>query len=248
MAGHSKWSNIKRKKEKTDAQKGKLFSKAAREVTMAAKIGGEDPEQNARLRLAIQKAKEVNMPNDNIQRAILKGAGKDGDAASLEEVTFEAYATNGVALLIETLTDNRNRTVPNLKNILNKGGGSMATIGSVSYMFNQKGVIIFEPGSPTDTIIDIATESNAEDIDIKDDESIEVISAPNDLEQIKTAFETKEISFATCDLLMIPDNYVSTDSETAKKILSLIDKLEEDDDVQNVHSNLDFPEEILLED
>ncbi|MFC1751903.1 YebC/PmpR family DNA-binding transcriptional regulator [Thermoproteota archaeon] len=242
MSGHSKWSTIKHKKAKTDAQRGKIFSKMAREITIASKIGGGDPTANTRLRLAIQKAKEVNMPNDNISRAIQKGAG-GGEGAALEEIMFEAYAPNGVALIIETLTDNRNRTIPNVKNPLTRVNGNLATKGAVSYMFDQKGLIIFAPDADEEHIMEIATEAGAEDIDKKDDGCIEVTTAPEDFETVRQAFEDNEQRYEDASITMIPQNLVQLTLEQSEKLTKLIDKLEEDDDVQNVYHNADFPDD-----
>ncbi|MCP4050756.1 MAG: YebC/PmpR family DNA-binding transcriptional regulator [bacterium] len=244
MSGHSKWSTIKHKKAKTDAQRGKLFSKLVREIMMAAKSGDPDPVTNTRLRLAVQKAKAANMPNDNIKRAVQKGAG-NSDGVNYDEVTFEAYAPNGVALLIETLTDNRNRTVPNIKSILNKAGGSMASKGSVSYLFEKKGVLVFESGLSEERIMDIATQAGADDIDVKDDGSIEVITSPVEYEQVKNSFDDNGISYVDASLSMIPRVLVSLTSEQAERVLKLIDKLEDDDDIQNVYGNFDVPDDVL---
>lgn len=240
MSGHSKWSTIKHKKAKTDAQKGKAFSKVSKEIIMAVKLGGADPEMNPRLRLSLQKAKEANMPNENIKRAIIKGAGS-GDDSNLEEIVFEAYASDGVGLIITSLTDNRNRTVANVKTILNKGGGSLATKGAVSYQFNHKGFIYFEPGFSEEEILDIALESGAEDVQSKEDGSIEVITEPGDLEQVRRAFDEKKLTYDTASLTMIPSTLVSLSEEKVGKLLTLIEKLEEDDDVQDIYSN--FQEE-----
>lgn len=240
MSGHNKWSTIKHKKAKTDAQKGKAFSKVSKEIIMAVKLGGSDTEMNPRLRLALQKAKEVNMPNENIKRAIVKGEGS-GDDSNLEEIVFEGYASDGVGLIITALTDNRNRTVANVKMILSKGGGSMATKGAVSYQFNQKGFIYFEPGFSEDDIIEIALESGAEDVQSKDDGSIEVITDVTELENVRRAFDEKQLRYETASLTMIPSNWISLSEEKATKLLTLIEKLEDDDDVQDVYSN--FQEE-----
>ena len=236
MSGHSKWSTIKHKKAKTDAQRGKQFSKVVREIMMAAKLGGEDPDCNPRLRLAIQKAKEVNMPNDNVKRAIQKGVG-GGESAQLEETAYEAYGPNGVALLIQTLSDNKTRTVSNIKAILTRGGGSMASKGAVSYLFKSKGLIIFEPGSPEDDIMDISLNFGAEDFDTKEDGSIEIISEPENFESLKKAFDESAFSYISASITMIPSSYVAISSNSVDKLLGFIDKLEEDDDVQEVYAN-----------
>jgi YebC/PmpR family DNA-binding regulatory protein len=242
MSGHSKWSTIKHKKAKTDAQRGKVFSKIVKEIMVATKLGGPDTSCNTRLRLALQKAKEANMPQDNIKRAIQKGSA-GADSANFEEVTFEGYAPNGVAILIETLTDNRNRTVPNIKTLLNKAGGSLSSKGSVAYLFHHRGILIFEPGSDENNIMEIATEAGAEDFNTQEDGSIEVVTDITQFEAVKNKFDDAKIDYATADLSKIPDIFVSLNLEQAQKVLALIQKLEDDDDVQNVYSNADIPEE-----
>lgn len=239
MAGHNKWSSIKHKKAKTDAQKGKQFSKVGREIMMAAKLGGADADLNPRLRLALQKAKQVNMPNENVKRAIQKGAGGDDDS-QLEEITYEAFGPNGVALLIDTLTDNRNRTVSNIKAILGKGGANMATPGAVSYLFEKKGLLLFDQGIDTDKVIDIATESGADDVDLKDDGSVEVVTNVQDYESVKQAFDSSSIEYESAEITMIPSTSVKLSEEDAEKIITLLEKIEEDDDVQDVYANFDI--------
>lgn len=239
MAGHNKWSSIKHKKAKTDAQKGKQFSKVGREIMMAAKLGGADADLNPRLRLALQKAKQVNMPNENVKRAIQKGAGGDDDS-QLEEITYEAFGPNGVALLIDTLTDNRNRTVSNIKAILGKGGANMATPGAVSYLFEKKGLLLFDQGIDTDKVIDIATESGADDVDLKDDGSVEVVTNVQDYESVKQAFDSSSIEYESAEITMIPSTSVRLSEEDAEKIITLLEKIEEDDDVQDVYANFDI--------
>jgi YebC/PmpR family DNA-binding regulatory protein len=243
MAGHNKWSQIKHKKAKTDAQKGKAFSKVSREITMAAKLGGPDPNMNARLRLALQKAREVNMPKDNIDRAISKGAGSDDDN-NFEDALFEAYAAGGVGILIEALTDNKNRTVPNIKAILGKQGGSFAAQGAVSYQFDRKGLILFEPGVPEDDVMEVATESGADDIELKDDGSIEVLTDMDSFEGVKNALDEANLSYLSASIEYIPQNIVELDLEKTQGVLGLMEKLEDDDDVQNVYSNISISDDI----
>lgn len=238
MAGHNKWSSIKHKKAKTDAQKGKAFSKVAREIVMAVKLGGEDQDMNPRLRLALQKAKEVNMPNDNIKRAIQKGAGGDSDA-NLEENVYEAYAPNGVALIITTLTDNKNRTIANIKAIINKGGGNMATPGAVSYMFDTKGLILFEPGIDEDTAMEVALGADADNFETLEDGSIEVVTDPGQLETVRKAFDEANLEYSTATITMLPNISAPVNEEQAEKIMSLIEKLDDDDDVQDVYTNME---------
>ncbi len=243
MSGHSKWSTIKRKKGKIDQERGKIFSKLIREIMMAAKIGGADSDSNARLRLAIDKAKASNMPNDNIKRAVQKGAATS-ESANLEEIMFEAYGPYGIALLISVVTDNRNRTIPNIKSVLNKWNGSMATKGAVSYMFDQKGLIIFEPGSDEEKIMELALEADAEDVTTDEDNSVEVITSPANYEKVKNAFDRNKIVYASSELTFIAQNTIKLDNDQTEKITRLIEKLEEDDDVQAVHANYELPEDL----
>lgn len=244
MSGHNKWSSIKHKKEKTDQQKGKIFSKIVREMMISAKIGGGDPNMNARLRMAIQKAKEANMPNDNIKRAIEKGSSS-ADAANLEEITFEIYAPFGVALLVEAVTDNKNRTIPAIKSILGKYNATLASKGAVAYQFDKKGLIIFEPGTSEDAVMEIAAEMNVDDMQTKEDGSIEVTMQPTEFESIKNAFDQKNLKYVAASVGMIPKNTVTLDLEKAQKILRFIDKIEEDDDIQEVYGNYEIPDEIM---
>tara|TARA_B100000427_G_scaffold324141_1_gene328782 strand:+ start:20779 stop:21504 length:726 start_codon:yes stop_codon:yes gene_type:complete len=239
MAGHNKWSQIKHKKAKTDAQKGKVFSKIAREIVVAAKMGGEDVSMNPRLRLALQKAKEANMPNDNVKRAIQKGVGSDDDN-QLEELQFEAYGPHGIAILIDTLTDNKNRTITNLKVILNKGGGNLADKGAVSYLFETKGLIYFEKTEDENTIIDLAIEEGADDIDTKPEGDIEIITPIDQLESLKECYDKQGFKYETATLAKIPSTLVSITKDQFEKIEDLLEKLEEDDDVQDVYSNIEI--------
>lgn len=244
MSGHSKWSTIKRKKAVIDSQRGKIFSKIVREIIMAARIGGADPESNARLRLVLQKAKAANMPNDNIKRAIQKGSG-GGEGADLEEIVFEAYGPYGVALLIDTLTDNKIRTISNVKNILSKAGGSMATKGAVSYLFERKGLILFEPGASEDHVMEIATEAGADDVVLHDDGSIEVTTALTAFIGVKDAFDAVSLVYEDAELTYMAGTSVNLTFEQAEKILKLVDKLEDDDDVQGVYGNHDIPADVM---
>ena len=244
MAGHNKWSKVKHIKAKTDAVKGKAFSKAAREITIAAKQGGGDPDMNAALRLALQKAKDVNMPKDNIKRAIEKGVG-GGDGDALEEITYEGYAPGGIAVLIRALTDNKNRTVPNVRAALTKAGGQLANPGSVSYLFDKKGVIVFDSDSNSEQIMNVAIESGADDVDVQDDGYVEVVTEPDQFEQVVTAFNTENITYMDATVQMVPQTRILLDLDKAKGFIKLIDKLEEDDDIQEVFHNADVPDEAL---
>lgn len=242
MAGHNKWSQIKHKKAKTDAQKGKVFSKMARELTMAAKLGGGDPDMNARLRLAIQKAKDANMPNDNISRAIEKGAG-GGDDSSMEEIQYEAYGPGGVAFLIDTLTDNKNRTVSNIRAILTRANGSLANKGSVAYLFDQKGVIICNIDSDEDKVMTVALEAGAEDIMTQEDGSVVVTTEPSTFEDVRKALEGASILIEAAEISRVAQTTVELKGDDASSILSLQEKLEEDDDVQDVYGNYELIDE-----
>ena len=239
MSGHSKWSTIKHKKAKTDAQRGKIFSKIARELMMAAKIGGDDIDMNPRLRLVLGKAKEANMPNDNIKRAIQKGAGDDA-SANLEELQYEAYAAHGVGLLIDVLTDNKNRTLTNLKVILNKNNASLAEKGAVSYNFETKGLILLDTVDNEESVIDLAIENNAEDVQSKDDGSIEIITAISELETLKECLESNNIPFETATLTKLPKTSIEISETEGNSIIALIEKIEDDDDVQDVYANFEF--------
>ena len=244
MAGHNKWSKIKHIKAKEDAKKGKAFSKVGRDITIAARQGGDNPDMNPALRLALQKARDVNMPKDNIQRAIEKGSGT-ADGVSLEEVIYEAYAPGGVAILIRSLTDNKNRTVPNVRAMLSKAGGSLATSGSVSYLFEKKGVILFDEDCGADRVVYLAIESGADDVVVQDDGAVEITTLPEDFEGVVMAFQKAEIPYLDASLEMVPQNRIELDVNQAKGFLKLIDKLEDDDDIQDVFHNADIPDEAL---
>jgi YebC/PmpR family DNA-binding regulatory protein len=239
MSGHNKWSTIKHKKAKTDAQKGKIFSKISKEIIMATKLGGADAEMNPRLRVALQKAKEANMPNDNIKRALEKGSGS-ADDSNLEELQFEAYGPAGVAILIDTLTDNRNRTVSNLKAVLNKCGATMAQKGAVGYLFSKKGLILFADYENEDTIIDIAIENGAEDVQVTNEKMIEIITPISELEKLKKLYDEKTLMYETASLTKLPSTFVSLDEAQKESFVKLYEKLEDDDDVQEVYSNANF--------
>ena len=244
MAGHNKWSKVKDIKAKTDAVKGKAFSKAAREITVAVKQSGIDPDMNPALRLALQKARDVNMPKDNIQRAIDKGAGS-GDGSDLEEITYEGYAPGGVAILIRALTDNKNRTLPNVRSILSKSGGSLANSGSVNYLFDKKGVVLFDETVNSEAVVDAAIESGADDVDVQDDGYV-LVHTPTDIfEQVVSVFNERSLTYVNASIEMVPQTSILLDLEKAKGFLKLIDKLEENDDIQDVFHNADLPDDVL---
>ncbi|WP_432735412.1 YebC/PmpR family DNA-binding transcriptional regulator [Maridesulfovibrio sp. FT414] len=245
MAGHSKWANIQHRKGRQDAKRGKIFTKMAKDIILAAK-GGGDPAMNATLRLAVAKAKAVNMPNDKIDTAIKKGTGElaGGD---INEVMYEGYGPGGVAVLIEAATDNRNRTVAEVRHILGKGGGSMGEAGCVAWMFDKKGVMSFNPEQFTeDQLLEIGLDAGAEDV-ISEDGSLEVHCAPEDFTAVQKAFEEAEMVADSTELSFVPKNLVELDVPTAKKLMSLMEKLEDNEDVQNVHVNADFPDELMAE-
>jgi len=247
MAGHSKWANVKHRKARVDAQKGKIFTKLAREIIIAAKEGGADPEANFRLRLAVQKAREANLPGDNITRAIQKGAG-DQNAIVIEQFNYEGYGPGGVAVLLEVMTDNRNRTAAEIRSIFSRRGGNMGELGCVAWMFKRMGSLSVDKQKnsiPEDELMLLALENGAEDF--KDElNSYLILTAPEDFEQVKGQMEKKGVFFAEAEVTMVPQNTVLvTDPEEAKKLLSLLEALEDQDDVQNVHANFDIPEEIL---
>lgn len=244
MSGHSKWATIKHKKGKTDAQRAKVFTKLGRELGVAAREGGPDPDLNSKLRDAIAKAKASNMPNDNINRIIKKAAG-DNDAASFEEISYEGYGNGGVAVLCEVLTDNRNRSAADLRHLFDKYGAGMGTTGCVSWMFDKKGLLIVEKTDAVDEdeLMMQALDAGAEDMKIEED-SFEIITAPEDFTAVRDALEAQGISFVTAERVMIPQNTIElSDAETIDKVEKLIDMLEDNDDVQNVYHNADFPDD-----
>jgi YebC/PmpR family DNA-binding regulatory protein len=242
MAGHSKWANIKHKKAAQDAKRAKVWTKLIREITGAARVGGGDPDDNPRLRLAVDKAMGANMPKDTVERAIQRGAGGN-DADNVEELTYEGYGPGGVAILIEAMTDNRNRTVAEVRNAFNKHGGNLGTDGSVAYLFARKGTISFAPGADEDRILEAALEAGAEDVETHDDESIDVVTTPEAFGDVKAALESRELEPDAAEVAMVPDLYSEVDAETSETVLKLIDVLEDLDDVQNVYTNGSFAEE-----
>ncbi len=244
MAGHSKWAQIKHKKARVDAQRGKIFNKLIREITVAARMGGGDPEFNPRLRLAIERAKEHNMPWENIEKAIKRGTG-ELEGVKYESVTYEGYAPGGVALLIKALTDNKNRTVSEVRHVLSKHGGNLAGAGSVMWQFQEKGVIYLEKeGFDEDEVLETAIEAGAEDVKVQAD-TYEVWTDPKEFYAVKQAFEEKGFKIVQAELTLIPQNTVPLDKKDAEKVLKLIEALEELDDVQAVYANFDVPEEVL---
>jgi YebC/PmpR family DNA-binding regulatory protein len=244
MAGHSKWAGIKHKKAIVDARRGKLFTKLARGITVAAKEGGGDPDGNPSLALAIQKAKDASMPKDNIERAIAKGTGSGADVDALENVMYEGYGPGGVALLIEAVTDNRNRTGADVRHLLSKGNGSLGEPGSVAYNFDKKGVIAVDGERYSEDDLMVAIDAGAEDISL-DADVYEVITEPSDLTAVRAALDEAGIEVQNAEVIQRPKALVPVDEETAAKLLRLIDNLEDNDDVDAVHANFDVDAEVL---
>ncbi|NLM46807.1 MAG: YebC/PmpR family DNA-binding transcriptional regulator [Firmicutes bacterium] len=244
MAGHSKWANIKHRKARMDAQKGKIFTKISREIMAAVRAGGPDPNANFRLRLALQKARSVNMPNDNIARAVQKGSG-EADGVSYEEIVYEGYGPAGTAVMLEILTDNRNRTAAEIRHIFSRRGGSLGESGCVAWMFSRKGYLTVNRNEwDEDELMLLALDAGAADFEVED-ELYTIYTEPGDFEQVKEKLETAGVKFADASITMVPENTVEiTDLEEARKAVELIDLLEDHDDVQNVYTNLDLPPEI----
>ncbi|MDO5301615.1 MAG: YebC/PmpR family DNA-binding transcriptional regulator [Tissierellia bacterium] len=244
MAGHSKWHNIKNKKGKEDAKRANAFTKIARMISVAAREGGPDPDYNAALKAAIDKAKAENMPNDNIERAIKKSTG-EGSSDQFEEITYEGYGPGGIAVMVKCLTDNRNRTAPDVRHAFDKHGGNMGNSGSVSYLFDHKGqmVIALEEGMDVDEILMDALDAGAEDV-IPDEEVVEILTAPEDYHKVRKALDEKGYSFIASEITYLPQTTVAlTDEEDKKKMEKLIDFLEDNDDVQEVYHNWEDGEE-----
>lgn len=246
MAGHNKWSSIKHKKAAVDAKRGKVFTRYIREITVAARAGGDDPDANPRLRAAISAAKAVNMPKDNIERAISRGSGGD-DGVCIDEVRYEGYGQSGVAILVDCMTDNRNRTASDVRSSFAKGGGNLGEQGCVSWMFHQKGLFIFDRNeTDEERIMEVALEAGAEDIrDDTEAGSVEVISDASDFTMVQEAFETSSMTPQFAEVSWIPENSVTVEGEAAEKLLALIERLEELDDVQNVYANYDISDSEL---
>lgn len=244
MAGHSKWANIKHRKARQDAQRGKIFTKLIRELTVAAKAGGGVVADNPRLRLAVDKALGANMSRDVIDRAIARGAGTN-EADNVEELSYEGYGVSGVAVYVEAMTDNRNRTAAEVRHAFSKHGGNLGTDGSVAYLFERKGQILFAPGVDEEALMDAALEAGADDININDDGSAEVLTSFADFISVNEALKEAGFVAEEAEVTMIPSTTAELDLESAQKIMKLIDALEDLDDVQNVYSNAEIPDEIM---
>ena len=244
MSGHSKWSSIKHKKAATDAKRGKMFTKLARAITVAARDGGGDPDGNPTLATAIQKARDASMPKENIQRAIDRGTGAGGDAAAIEHVVFEGYGPGGAAILVEALTDNRNRTSADVRFAFNKHNGSLGEPGSVAWIFEKRGVIAVDGGRYSEDDLMPAIDAGAEDV--RDEEDLlRVLSEPGDLATVRQALESAGVEVESADIAMEPKSTVEVRGNDAKSLLGLIETLEEHDDVDSVHANFDIPESVL---
>jgi YebC/PmpR family DNA-binding regulatory protein len=244
MSGHSKWSTIKRQKGVADARRGQLFTKLAREIIVAVREGGDNPEGNYRLRLVIQKARDNNMPLDNIERAIKRGSGK-AEGASLVEMTLEGYGPNGAAILVQALSDNRNRTLQEVRNIFTRNGGNLGEAGCVAWLFDSKGLITVETdGQDSEELALQAIDAGAEDVRMEKD-YIDIYTKPAELEKVREALEAKNITIASAELSMIPKSTVEMEEKAALQTLKLLDRLEELDEVQHVSSNVDFSDAIL---
>jgi YebC/PmpR family DNA-binding regulatory protein len=244
VSGHSKWHNIKIRKQKVDLVRGKLFSKLAREIAVAAKEGGGDPAGNARLRTAIERAREAGVPNDNVQRAIQRGTG-GGEGANYENIVYEGYAPGGVAILVEVLTDNRNRAASDVRSIFTKHGGSLGAAGSVAYIFDRQGLITVDRASvKEDDLLLKAVEAGADDVRSTTD-AYEIVTSVDTFFTVKQALEAAAIAVQAADITMVPRSTVRVEGKGAKQVLALMDALEDQDDVQRVHANFDIPDEIL---
>jgi YebC/PmpR family DNA-binding regulatory protein len=244
MSGHSKWSTIKRKKGKADAQRGKLFTKLIRVITVAARSGGGDPETNAKLKTAIQLAKENNMPNENIERAIKRGTG-ELEGVSYEELLYEGYGPGGVAVLVEVLTDNRNRTAPDIRKIFSRNAGNLGESGCVAWMFDKKGYFIFEKDKVgEDTILDLALQAEADDVKTED-QNIEVITLPENYEKFNILIKQNNIDCLVNEITLIPKTTVDLEGKKATQMINLMEQLEDQDDVQKVYANFNIADEIM---
>ncbi len=242
MAGHSKWANIQHRKKAQDAKRGKIFTRMIREITVAARMGDPDPDANPRLRLAVDRALSVNMPKDNIERAIRRASGQD-DSATYEEIRYEGYGPGGVAVMVECMTDNRNRTVAEVRHGFTKFGGNLGTDGSVAFLFSKAGVITFPPGTDEDAVMEAALEAGAEDIQTNDDGSIEVLTAPETFITVKEGLQAGGLEPADAEVTQRPATTVAVSGDQAATMIRLLDQLEDLDDVQNVYHNAEIDED-----
>ena len=246
MAGHSKWANIQHRKGKQDAKRGKLFTKLIREITIAAKLGGGDPDANPRLRAAIDAGKSQSLPKDTIERAVKRGSG-DNEGENLEEIRYEGYGPGGVAVLVDTMTDNKNRTVAEVRHAFSKFGGNLGTDGSVAYLFTKVGLISFPSGLDEDAVMEAALEGGADDVITNNDDSIDVITEPDNFVDVKEALVAASFEPENAEVTMRASTTSELDKKGAESMLKLLDMLEDLDDVQKVYSNADIPDEVLAE-
>lgn len=246
MAGHSKWANIKHRKGRQDAKRGKVFSVLIRELTVAAKLGGGVPDDNPRLRTAIDKALAANMTKDTIERAVQRGAG-GLEGENLEEVSFEGYGPGGIAIIVESMTDNNNRTVAEVRHAFTKSGGNLGTNGSVSYLFEKKGIITVSSEQDAEQIMEVSIEAGAEDIEINEDLTTTVSSSPEDFQNIKNALINQDFNIDDSEISLVPETTVQADMDTSLKVYKLLEMLEDLDDTQNVTSNIEFADGMLEE-
>lgn len=244
MAGHSKWANIKHKKAANDKKRGKIWTKVIREITVAARAGGGDIDSNPRLRLAIDKAKGTNMPKDTIDRAVKKGAGGDDDG-NYEEIRYEGYGPGGAAVIADCMTDNRNRTAAEVRHAFTKYGGNLGTAGSVAYLFSKQGVISFDAGVDEDAIMEAVLDAGAEDVISNDDGSVDVVTTPEEFEAVRNALQEGDLEAVHAEVTFTASTEATLNSKEAESMLKMIDLLEDLDDVQEVYSNADIPQEVL---
>ena len=246
MSGHNKWSSIKHRKGAVDAKRGKMFTKLIKEITVAARQGGGDPDANPRLRSAIAAAKAVNMPKDNIERSIKRGTGEI-EGVAYEEFTYEGYGPGGVAVMVEIMTDNRNRAAAEIRHIFNKSNGNLGENGCVAWIFSKKGLIVFDKNQVDEEVLfDLALEAGADDVaDIAEDNTFEVVTTPENFETVKQIFDEQHLTYLSAEITMIPSNTVKLAGKEAEQMLRLMEKLEDSDDVQNVYANFDIPNEII---
>lgn len=246
MSGHNKWSTIKHKKGAADAKRGKAFTKIIKEITLAARLGGPDPDGNPRLRTAVLAAKDENMPKDNIDRAIKKGSGTGDGAVNYEEIVYEGYGPGGVAVLVEVMTDNKNRTVAEVRHIFSKFGGNLGESGCVAWMFDKKGSILIDKKSiGEDELMELALEAGADDVRTDDGDEYEVLTSIATFEEVRKTLEAKGLKIQSASIGMIPQNTIELGEDKASSMLKLMDKMEDNDDVQNVYANFDIPDEVM---
>ncbi len=246
MAGHSKWANIQHRKSRVDAQRGKMWSKLSKAIIVAAKMGGGDPSANLRLRKAIDDAKAVSMPKDNIERAVKKGTG-ELDGGDLEEIVYEGYGPGGVAVMVEAMTDNRNRTAPEIRSLFGKHGGELGKTGCVAYLFERKGLFLLDAGCDEEKVTEIALEQGGEDVETTDDGKLQITCPPDAYQQLADAFAEAELPVLVSEVSQLAQTTVDVEGSVAKQVMNLLEALDDNDDVQNVSSNLNFTEEAFQE-